>query len=217
MDVGADTYAQLDPGTLGWKFWCENTGDYVVNPASMLFGEVDESLLTTMCDGQPPSRAVLTFAMDPWGRVGGNPFSKPYVARHNARWQRFALNLVGTGIRECEYARDPDQCYAEPFLRYNLRHVGPAWVTSHELSWRALEIPSAVIEDGKALAIEEWLDPVSRGWNVGEVQAVARTELAGRPLGGVYELTLALTPDVRLSRIERIQLLTSVDYWVRQH
>ncbi len=217
FDAAGDSYPLVDSGSLGWKFWCEQTGEYVANPAGMLFGDLDESLLQTMCDGLPPTRAVLTFWMDPWGRVGGNAFSAPFESRHNARWQRFALNLVGTGVRECEYARDPEQCYAEPFLRYSVRHVGPAWVTAHDLGWHALEIPSAVVEDGKALAIEEWLDPVSRGWNVGEVQAVARTEFAGRPLGGLYELDLKLTPDVRLSRIERIQLLTSVDYWVRQN
>ena len=180
------------------------------------FEAFDEEKLATICDGSPPARAVFRFWLDPWGREMGNPFSEPFAARHNARWRQFAVNLVGTGIRACDKAEDPAECYTQPFLRFDLRHVGPVLVTSYDLKWHELQIPAAVVEDGKALAIEEWLDPLSRGWSVPEVQAVARTELSGRPLGGVYELSLALTRDVQLSRIEHIQVLTSVDYWVRQ-
>jgi hypothetical protein len=239
-DSSGDSYPFLDAKSLGWRFVC-GSGKQVTNPAAAAFGKLDgpmlavcvheengvssmencpkpfdEAALAELCDGNPPVRAEYRFWIDPWGRIGGNPFSEPFEARHNARWRQLAINMVGTGVRECEKASDPDQCYAEPFIRYGLRHVGPAWVTSYDLQWHALEIPSAVIEDGKALVIEEWLDPVSRGWSVAEVQAVARGELSGRPLGGVYELSIELTPDVRLSRIERIQMLTSVDYWVRQ-
>jgi len=72
------------------------------------------------------------------------------------------------------------------------------------------------VEGGKALAVEEWLDPLTRGWNTPEVQSAARTELMGRPMGGTYELILELSPDVRPERIDRVQILTSTDYWVRQ-
>jgi hypothetical protein len=72
------------------------------------------------------------------------------------------------------------------------------------------------IDDGKALVTEEWLDPVSNGFNRSDVMNVARQEFRDRPIGGAYELTLELSPDLRVDRIERIQLLTQTSYWVRQ-
>jgi hypothetical protein len=73
-----------------------------------------------------------------------------------------------------------------------------------------------LVEGGKALAAEEWLDPVTNGFNRPDVSNVARMELHGRPIGGAYQLTLQLSPDVRIERIERIQLLVQTEYWVRQ-
>jgi hypothetical protein len=215
VDSTGDSYALVDPDSMGWRFVC-SSGEEVQTSGLMTFGELDSSVLDTLCAGDPPVRASYRFWFDPWGRLAGNAFSEVFDARHNTRWRQLAINLVGTGIRECERAADPAQCYAEPFIRYDLTHVGPATVTSYDLVRHELNIPAAAVEDGKALAIEEWLDPVSRGWSVPEVQAVARRELSGRPLGGVYEVSLKLGPEVRLPRIERIQVLTSVDYWVRQ-
>ena len=39
----------------------------------------------------------------------------------------------------------------------------------------------AVVEVGKALSSEEWLDPVTNGFNRADVANVARYELQGRP------------------------------------
>jgi hypothetical protein len=89
-------------------------------------------------------------------------------------------------------------------------------VTNFEQEWRALGVASAVIEGGKALATEEWLDPLSNGLNMPIVSNAARDELTGRPLGGAYQLILRLTPDIRVERIERIQVLAEMRYWVRQ-
>ena len=35
-------------------------------------------------------------------------------------------------------------------------------------------------------------------------------------MGGNYELVIELTPDVRIERIQRVQILTQNEYWVRQ-
>jgi hypothetical protein len=101
-------------------------------------------------------------------------------------------------------------------VRYSLRHIGPAWVTNYEQAWRSLDIPVGNVDDGKALTTEEWLDSVSNGFNRADVTNIARSELHDRPIGGAYELTIELTPDLRVDRIERIQLLTQMSYWVRQ-
>ena len=95
------------------------------------------------------------------GPALGHHSSPPSTSRYNVRIGSFAINLVGGGIRNCANSVDPPACYAEPFIRYSLKHVGPAWVTDYDQAWRSLNIPKAFVEDGKALSTEEWLDPVS--------------------------------------------------------
>jgi hypothetical protein len=140
----------------------------------------------------------------------------PLEQRHNVRWGRLAVNLVGTGIRDCQRAANPATCFSESFVRFQLQHSGPAWMTNHAQQWRAFDLPAAFIEDGKALASEEWLDPIANGYASPFVAAVARGELFGRPIHGAYELILELGPELRPERIERVQLLVENEYWVRQ-
>lgn len=197
-----------------WSYYCEQTDEWTVHPG---LGELPvTSLLETACDGGPPRLARLTFSLDPWGRVFGDVFEPPLDVRHNVRWRRLAVNLVGTGIRDCEQAADPLECYNEGFARYDLSHTGRVWITDYEQAWRMLGLPITTIESGKALAVEEWVDPVAHGWAMPMVQAVSRGELQSRPLGGDYSITFEITPDMRLDRIERVQILTESDYWVRQ-
>jgi hypothetical protein len=61
------------------------------------------------------------------------------------------------------------------------------------------------------------LDPVANGFQNPVVSNVSRQEYIGRPIGGAYELTLELSPDVNIERIERIQVLLQSNYWVRQN
>jgi len=172
--------------------------------------------LDQLCAGKPPTRARYSLSLDAWGRLNRGIRSMPLEQRHNVRWRRLALNLVGTGIRDCQRAAAPASCFSESFLRFQLQHAGPAWITNHEQQWRAFDLPTAFIESGKALASEEWLDPIVNNWSAPFVAAVARGELMGRPIYGAYELILELGPEVRLDRIEQLQLLVETDYWVRQ-
>lgn len=204
----------LDPESSGWLFFCEDDESWISHPGA---GEVPlVSDLATACGDKPPSRARLNFGLDPWGRVNGDYASPPFNQRHNARWSRMAVNVVGTGIRDCASSPDPLTCYNESFLRFDLRHGGPAWITNYAQEWRTLGISAAFVEAGKALSAEEWLDPVSNTWTVPLVSNIARQELLERPLSGQYELVIELTPDVRLDRVERIQLLAETNYWVAQ-
>lgn len=176
----------------------------------------EDSILRTMCDGLPPKRAKVQFHLDPWGRSDDYYADPPYNARHNVRWGRVAVNLVGVGVRDCGRSDDPTSCYAESFLRYNLSHVGPSWVTDYDGNWHAYGIPTGFIEGGKALAIEEWLDPVINTWDQPYVQSVERHEFRERPIQGSYELEMEVPPDVNLDRIERVQILTETNYWVSE-
>ena len=176
----------------------------------------EESPLRTLCDGGPPVRAKVEFRLDPWGRRNDYFAHPPYDARHNVRWGRVAVNLVGVGVRDCAAAADPTNCYAESFLRFDMRHTGPSWVMNHDGDWRDFNVPTGRIEGGKALAVEEWLDPIVNSWNQPYVSNVQRTELRERPVDGAYELELAVSKDVRLDRIDRVQVLMETNYWVRE-
>jgi hypothetical protein len=204
----------LEPDTFGWQFFCPEVDAWVSHPGLSEIPLLSRAVQA--CSGARPTRARYYLSLDPWGRLNTAISSEPLEQRHNVRWRRFAVNLVGTGVRDCERATEPLQCYSEPFLRFSMSHAGPAWSTNHAGQWRAFDLPVAFIEDGKALATEEWVDPVTNSWNLPFVSNVTRGELAGRPLDGSYALTLELTPDVRLDRIERVQLLIETDYWVRQ-
>lgn len=174
------------------------------------------SAFDTLCADGRPTKARIEFHLDPWGREGEYFVHDPYTERHNVRWGRLAVNLVGTGIRDCAHADDSLSCYAESFLRYDLAHAGPAWSTDYSEEWHTRPIPIGQIEGGKALATEEWLDPISNSWNTSFVSNVARQELLQRPVSGTYTLDINLSPDVRPERIDRVQILAETEYWVRQ-
>lgn len=203
----------LDFDSRGWQFHCAETDSWVPHPA---IGEIPAVTRADQACGPAnrPDRARMTLRLDAWGRLYGLETDPPYDARHNTRWQRFTVNLVGTGIRDCTLAKDPLTCYSESFIRFDLKHVGPSWVTNFHQEWRWLNSGLARVEGGKAIAAEEWLDPLVNGWSQSFVNAAARTELMDRPLYGSYELELLLTPDVRLDRIERVQVLLETTYWL---
>lgn len=163
-----------------------------------------------------PARARLLFSLDPWGRKDGGIADPPYEKRFNARWSQLAVNFVGTGVLDCQKAKDPPGCYSQAFIRFDLRHVGPPWITDYDGAWRTLAVPLGAIEAGKALAAELWLDPLKDGWDTSYISAVARTELANRPFGGAYALEFEVKPETRLDRIERVQILSGQEYWVKQ-
>lgn len=206
---------RVSADSAGWLFYCPEAGSWIPHPSFAEYG-ASPSDIDVACEGLPPTRAKLSFWFDPWGRLNGHTSNPPYTARYNTRWSRFAVNLVGTGVRDCSQAVDSTACYAEPFLPYHLRHVGPAQVTNYEQEWRRLAIPTALVEAGKALAAEQWLDPITNSFHQPYVSNVARGEFVGRPLGGMYEFELVLTPDVRIDAVERIQLLVETSYWVKQ-
>ena len=202
----------LDGRAYSWSFECATaTGPtWRSIPAS---GKPGDACLP---DAVSPQRARITFSLDPWARVNGDTANEPYAKRYNPRWARLAVNLVGTGLFNCAVAADPMGCYSQPFLRYELNHVGPAWVSDWNQSWMVLGVPLGRIEGAKALASEQWLDPIGNAWSKPYVSAIARKELEDRPFGGTYDLIFGLGPEARLEHIERVQLLIGSSYWVKQ-
>jgi hypothetical protein len=163
-----------------------------------------------------PDRVRLEFLLDAWGRLNGAIGAPGFERRFNGRWTSLAVNLVGTGVKDCKKAEDRNGCYSQAFVSYDLAHIGPAWITDSEEVWHVLDAPTGHIESGKALAAELWLDPLRDGWSTSFIAPVARTEFSFRPFGGTYELELVVPPELVLDRIERVQLLVGSNYWVRQ-
>jgi hypothetical protein len=170
------------------------------------------------CGAAParPARASVLFGLDPWGRLHGDIADEPFERRYNARWLRLGVNIVGTGVLDCSKAIDSARCYTQPFIRYRMMHSGAPWITDAEQSWSFLPLPTGQIEGAKALAAEQWLDPIVNSWTKPFVAAISRSEFTSRPFGGAYEIQFEIAPEVVLERIERVQVLTSSDYWVAQ-
>lgn len=166
--------------------------------------------------GSKATRARVGFILDPWGQLNGAVGNEPYTKRYNTRWGRVALNVVGTGVKDCSLAADPMGCYGNSTIRYNLTHVTPTWTTDYDGLWREQDMPLGQIEGGKGLAVELFLNPLKDGWSTSFISAVARTEYLFRPVGGSYNLEIEVTPEVMLQRIERMQLLVGTSAWVKQ-
>ncbi len=94
--------ARIDGALLGdvagWEFRCPN-GTWVQHPG--LDAATSNAAISTICGGHSPTRARVTFTLDPWGRLNGDIANPPYAKRHNARRLELAVNLVGTGLRNC--------------------------------------------------------------------------------------------------------------------
>ena len=234
FDTGTETIS-LFPDVGVWQVQCPPQGitdaEWRAVPAAELGGvtvacadfagcgcppEDFECITESSCDVPRALAARTVFQMDPWGRLDSTSVVQPFSVRYNARWTRMAVNLVGTGLRDCQKAPDPATCYSQAFLPFNLRHFGTPIVTDFTGDWWTFKFPPGRIESGKALAAELWLDPLKDGWNTSYVGAVSRSELYWRPFGGKYELELQAGPDVRLERLERIQILVGSSYWVAQ-
>ena len=163
-----------------------------------------------------PTKARATLYLDAWGQSIGRAPIVAYDSRVNARWGRFALNLVGNGIRDCSTAASPNDCQANQYLKYDLHHEGPSLAIGATRQWRLLDIPLAQVESGKAPTLGEFLDVEQNAWGKPFVEAVARAELIGRPMNGTYVIELTGDSTVTFDRIEALQLLYGSTYWVMQ-
>ncbi len=213
-NANGEPVSVLAHDTAAWTFSCDDGATWFDHPGR---GQVPAtSDLATVCGTTGPTRARYVFDMDPWGRIRGDVSEPPFELRHNARWNRFAVNVLGTEVRRCSLATDPSACANNPYLRFGMSHTGPAWVTNYEQQWRVLGVAPGRIEGGKALANEEAFAIPGNAWGRPNVDLLARTELFDRPLGGTYQIELQLGPEVVIGKIGGIQILHDSSYWVKQ-
>ena len=79
----------------GWRFYCPTSNTWIAHPGTGQYPIVNR--LATACNGSAPTLAKLGFWLDPWGSLNGAWTRPVYSDRHNVRWRRLAINLVGTG------------------------------------------------------------------------------------------------------------------------
>jgi hypothetical protein len=133
----------------------------------------------------------------------------------NYRFDSFALNLVGTGVRDCASADFPSSCYSSGYIQYTLRHDGPFTVRNHLGETYDAPLFVGNIEHGKALAAERYLTNPISGADRTLLTDYWREEFRGRPLSGNYTLRIYDAPGLDWHRLEDIQLALGYNYWTR--
>jgi hypothetical protein len=198
-----------------WTFYCPDTQAWRPHP---LIGEpLTTSALPTLCDGKSPTKAKFTFALDPWGRLDGNPYEQGdgEELRYNMRAMQFAVNLEGAGITTCA----DSGCTPPADVIYNLSQYSPAWLSDLNQDLHAFDVNIGRAINASALATRHKVVLVSNDFDSGEIADdlananVRRTELFGRPLGAAYELEFKLTNSVRIENVKNVQLLFKHSYW----
>lgn len=139
------------------------------------------------------------------------------VGNLNLRHVDIGVNVVGSGVLDCSLSSGSG-CYDSAFLEYDLQHTAyDAAIQNAQNQTVCFNFGSAQIRSGKAIAAERMLTLPLSGTDAQLLQSPAftKTELAGRPLSGVYRLRIKESPALVFNQIEDIQLVLHYRYWSR--
>jgi hypothetical protein len=133
----------------------------------------------------------------------------------NYRFDKFAVNMVGTAVKNCGTSALPQPCYANNFLQFTLHHDEPFRVRNHDGRVYYAPLHPGRVQQGKALAAERYLtNPISSA-DRGMLEDYWRTELRGRPLEGNYTLRIYENEEVDFTKLEDVQFVMKYRYWTR--
>ncbi len=135
----------------------------------------------------------------------------------NYRHIDVALNLVGTGVRDCTGSNSPD-CYGSGYIEYTLDHnADNVGVLGFDGQSRAFDFGIGSINHGKALTAERYITtPIgSADQQLLSQPEIMKPELRGRPLDGIYRLRIHDTPALHWDRLDDIQIVLKSHYWSR--
>lgn len=141
------------------------------------------------------------------------------IARGNFNYRHItlAVNLVGTGVRDCSDVPSAG-CFGSGYLEYTLRHDGSA---APVLDWaghaRVFDFGIGQVEHGKALTAERYITtPIGSadGALLGQ-PGIEKPEFKGRPLDGSYNFRIFDHPALRWNRLEDVQFVLKYRYWSR--
>lgn len=137
------------------------------------------------------------------------------AGNHNYRVETVAVNLVGTGLRDCEGSRSSG-CYGSGSTSYSLMHLGPYLVRNATGALYEAPLFPGRLESARALAAERYVTNPMSSADRALVEPYTRHELQGRPLGGSLVLRLWDDPSFRFDRVEDVQIVLGYRYWQHQ-
>jgi hypothetical protein len=162
---------------------------------------------------------TIVFPLSPESAQAGKATQNAVLAQgnFNYRIRTVFLNVVGTDVIDCSYSETPETCAANQWLSFDLKQMGEVRIRNHSLqdSLRTFKIPTGLIQAGKAWVAEQVIGYPVSGTHLGMVNQMSKTALRGRPLDGVFELTIHETPEVVWGNVEDIQLVIGYHYWTR--
>jgi len=133
----------------------------------------------------------------------------------NYRIDQLAVNLVGTGIRDCSGSLAPSTCSGGGFVSYSLDHTGPFFVRNFDGADFRAYLFDGHIEHAKALGSERYITNPLSSSDRGLLEDYERKELQGRPLDGNFALRIWEDPAVNFDAIQDVQLVLNYSYWTR--
>jgi len=175
-----------------FRYQCQSDG--------ACYYELDKPIIVDKRDlGKPTSRFN--------GKIASGSF--------NLRHMTMAVNLVGTGIRDCEEGGSMG-CYGSGFTEYTVNH--DAFLTrivGYKNTAQSFNFGSAAINHGKALTTERYITmPIGNADNSTLAQpGIEKSEFRGRPLDGSYRLRIWDNGQMRWDRLEDVQLVLKYRYW----
>jgi len=148
--------------------------------------------------------------------LGGSPLAgKLARGNYNYRHINIALNLVGTGVRDCTSQPTPD-CFGTGYVEYNLEHDGTnAGITDYNGATRVFNFGIADVQHGKALTAERYIT-MPLGMDDQSLLAqpgIQHIEMRGRPLDGVYRLRIWDSPALKWDHLQDVQIVLNYRYW----
>lgn len=137
------------------------------------------------------------------------------AGNYNYRVESVQVNLVGTGLRDCE-RRGTSGCYGSGSASYSVVHLGPYLVRNARGELFDAPLFPGRVESARALAAERYItNPISNA-DRALLEPFTRYELQGRPLDGSFVLRLWDEPTFRFDRLEDVQFVLTYRYWQHQ-
>ncbi|MBI4511832.1 MAG: hypothetical protein HY698_19515 [Deltaproteobacteria bacterium] len=134
---------------------------------------------------------------------------------YNYRLDAVAVNLVGTGIRDCSSSELPATCYSSGNIPYSITHLGPYQVRNHSGDIFEAPLFTGRIEHARALAAERYITNPISPTDKGYLEPYEHRELRGRPLTGSYKLRLWEVDGFNFNALKDVQVILDYRYWTR--
>jgi hypothetical protein len=146
---------------------------------------------------------------------GNSLLGKLAAGNFNFRHVTVAINVVGTGVIDCTQVNSPD-CYGSGYLTYTMADDGSSvGVLGYDNQYRTFDFGIAGINQAKALTAERYLTTPLGSNDQQLVSQFLRQELAGRPIDGIYTLSIADSPVLHFDKVQDIQIILNYHYWSR--